>query len=135
MRAAGLPRPPRRKAGPFAASRAAAVASTQDLADADRVAEHAEARERLERPLDRVLRQPAGGGDVAAEPAQELLVVERRRRPGQALVDDEAHRVRADVDDRHRPADLEAPVRLAAASDPASGACPRFGERLWGSSS
>ena len=40
--------------------------------------------------------------DGAPEAAQDLLVEERRRGPDRALVDDEAHGVRADVDDADR---------------------------------
>ena len=42
------------------------------------------------------------GLHLAAEAGQHLLVEDRRRRARQPLVDDEAHRVRADVDDRDR---------------------------------
>ena len=75
-----------------------------DLARLDRVAEHPEAGQRLERARHRLVGEPPGGEDVAAESAQDLLVVERRRRPAHPLVGDEAHRVRAAVDDRDRAA-------------------------------
>ena len=39
---------------------------------------------------------------LAAQPAQDLLVEERREAARQRLVDDEANRVRTDVDDSNR---------------------------------
>ena len=45
---------------------------------------------------------------LAAEAGQHLLVEDRRRAARQPLVDDEAHRVRADVDDRDRRPVVEA---------------------------
>ena len=41
---------------------------------------------------------------LSAERAERLLVEQRDRRPGKALVDHQPDRVRADVDDRERPA-------------------------------
>ena len=66
------------------------------------VAERAEALERGERDLDRLRRQQPGGLHLAAEAGQHLFVEDRRRRARQPLVDDEPHRVGADVDDRDR---------------------------------
>ena len=55
------------------------------------------------------LAELAGRGDRAAEAAQHLLVEQRRRAAHGALVDDEAHGIRADVDDADR---LELVTRL-----------------------
>ena len=67
---------------------------------------------------DRLGGEQAGGGEPAAERAERLLVVQRDRCPGQALVDDEPDRVGADVDDgegagRHRPRSMSGHQRGA----------------------
>ena len=72
-----------------------------DMRDAELIDQRAKPPERAQRPLDRVGRELAGGGDRAAEPAQHLLVEQRRRRPAGILVDDQPDRVRADIDDRN----------------------------------
>ena len=74
----------------------------EDTADLHRLAEDAEARERAERAPDRLLVEPARAEHVAAQPAQDFLVVERRRRAVQTVIGHEPHGIRADVDDRHR---------------------------------
>ena len=43
--------------------------------------------------------QPAGRGDAAPEAAHDLLVEERKHRGAEPLEDDEAQRVRAEIDD------------------------------------
>ena len=112
---------PRRRGRPgrSTASRAAAVASTKTSPTP--IVLH-RARGSAQAPAsalhDRVLVEPAGRGDVAAEAAEHLLVVDRRRRARQALVGDEAHRVRADVDDRDR------------AARPSAGPAPRVAHRM-----
>ena len=73
-----------------------------DAAHVQNVAQSAEAPQRIERGVDGVLRQQAGGLHLAAETGQHLFVEDRRRRPRQPLVDHEAHRVRADIDDGNR---------------------------------
>ncbi len=70
-----------------------------DLAHMQNVAERAEAAQRIERGIDGVLRQQAGGLHLAAEAGEHFFVEDRGRRPRQPLIDDEAHRVRADIDD------------------------------------
>ena len=67
--------------------------------DAADVAQRAEAAQRVERLLDRVGGEQAGRLHLAAEAGEDLLVEDRRRRARQPLVDDEPHRVGADVDD------------------------------------
>src|SRR5262245_1666649 len=74
----------------------------------DAVAQRAEAAQRRERLVDRILRQEAGRLHLAAEPGEHLLVEDRGRAPGEALVDHEPHRVRADVDDADRRSVIEA---------------------------
>ena len=99
------------KALPLRASRQAAVASTHSRST--RMVSHS-ARKRLqraERLLDRVGGEQALGLHLAAEAGQRLFVEERRRAAGHALVDDEADRVRADVDDRDRRAVVEPALR------------------------
>ena len=84
------------------ASRAAAVASTKNCrrrASSGRARGSARAPRA---PADRLLVEAPGRRDVAAEAAQHLLVEDRRRRAGEALIGDEAHRVRADIDDGDR---------------------------------
>ena len=49
--------------------------------------------------------------DASAEAGQDLLVEERRRRTGEALVDHETDGVRADVDDGDRAASRDAALR------------------------
>ncbi len=58
--------------------------------------------------------EPPGGLEVAAEAAHDLLVEQRARRAPHAVIDDEAQRVRADVDHR----DGAAPRRSVAAPRP-----------------
>ena len=101
-----------RNAGPLVASRAAAVANTCSWGHLERPAQHPEPRERLQGTGHAVVVQPSRRGDVAAEAAQDLLVVDRCRSSRQTLVGDEADRVRADVDDRDRAPDLKPPGRL-----------------------
>jgi hypothetical protein len=69
------------------------------LADAHRVAQGAESAKRRQRLFRGVGREQAGRQHLAAESGQDLLVENRRLTAGQPLVDDEADRVRADVDD------------------------------------
>ena len=80
-----------------------------DVLDAEDAGDGLEAAERLERGSDALLAEPAGRADLAAQAAQHLLVEDRRGASDRALVDDEPHRVRADVDDAHR---LEVAVAL-----------------------
>ena len=79
-----------------------------DLADLHGVAQHAEPRQRRQRLVDGVGRQPPGAEHVAAQPAQHLLIEDRRRGAHQSLIGDQADRVRADIDDGNGFADLEA---------------------------
>ena len=73
-----------------------------DVLDAEDARDRLEAAQRFERALDAFVAEAAGRADLAAEAAQNLLVEDRRRAPDRALVDDEPHRVRADVDDADR---------------------------------
>ena len=77
-------------------------------ADLHAVAQHAEALERTERLVHGVGGEQSRGLHLAAETGQHLLVEDRRRAARQALIGDEAHRVRADVDDGNRLAVVEA---------------------------
>ena len=90
------------KARPLRASRQAAVAIAQIRRTCRVSHKRAEALERGERGVDGVRRQQAGRLHLAAEAGQHLFVEDRRRRARQPLVDDEADRVRADIDDGDR---------------------------------
>ena len=70
--------------------------------DFHHVAERAKAPQRHERLGDPVFGQKARGRDPAPQSAKHLFVERRRRRATQSLVGHQPHRVRADVDDRHR---------------------------------
>ena len=99
------------KALPFLASRQAAVAIRPELRDLQAIAQRAKAPQRRERLLDRVRGQQAGRLHLAAEARQHLLVEDRGRAAGEALVDHEPHRVRADIDDRDRRSMIETTLR------------------------
>jgi len=58
---------------------------------------------RLQGERDAFAVQFAGRHHVAADRANRLFVVHHGRRARQAFIDDEANRIRADVDDGHRP--------------------------------
>ena len=64
--------------------------------------EPAEPGDRAQRPLGRLAADRAGGREVAAEPAGGALVEHRHRRAAIAVIDDEPHGVRPDIDHRHR---------------------------------
>ena len=69
---------------------------------AHRLAQRAEAPQRRERVLDRVRGEEPRRLHFAAEPAQRLLVEQLGRAAREALIDDKAHGIRADVDDGNR---------------------------------
>ena len=123
------------KALPFLASRQAAVAIAQSCADLHPVAQRAKASQRRQRLVDGVGGQQPGRLHLAAEPAQHLLVEDRRRAAGQPLVDDEAHRVRADVDDRDRRPVIETTLRDIHRRTPPLNARSRRRTRLRGDDS
>ena len=82
-----------------------------ELRNLHAVAQGAKAPQRAERLLDRVGGEQPGGLHLASEPRQDLLVEDRGRAAGEALVDHEAHRVRADVDDGDRRPVIETALR------------------------
>ena len=99
------------KARPLVASRQAAVAITQSRFTCS-VSQSARKRFSARSAfLDGVLGQQAGGLHLAAEAAELFLVEDRRRRARQPLIDDEADRVGADVDDRDRRPVIEPALR------------------------
>jgi hypothetical protein len=104
------------------------------LADMHGVAKHAEAGQSLEGALDGFVVQASGGRHVPPEPAHDLLVVERHRGARQAFIGDEAHRVRADIDDGYRPSDPQAAGRGV---EPRlmPGVVQRVSRGIWGSTS
>ena len=57
-------------------------------------------RDGLDRAAETVRGDRAGLGEPLAEAAEGLLVEARQRRAAELVIDDEAHRIRADVDDR-----------------------------------
>ena len=87
------------KAGPSTASRTAAVATAIRPESSIRPARRREPVQRRQR-LDPALgAEPPGLAEAGAEAAEHLLVVEIGRAARHAVEDDEAHRVRPDVDD------------------------------------
>ena len=96
---------------PLLASRQAAVAIANCLPTRMPPHERAKAHQRRERLVDGVLGEQPGREHLAAEAGEHLFVEDRRQAAGQPLVDDEADRVRADVDDRHRRAVVDAALR------------------------
>ena len=73
-----------------------------DMSGSELFDERTEAPERAQRTFDGVGGELPSRGDRAPEPAQNLLVEQRRRRPPGILVNDEADRVRPDVNHRNR---------------------------------
>ena len=108
------------KSVPFAASRAAAVAMHVELSPTPAWSDSARKRR-----SPSSARCTASGSswprrdDAAAKTGQHLLVEQHGRRAGDALIDDQADGVRADVDDGQRPAVLEPALRVC---DHAAGA-------------
>ena len=82
--------------GGVAAGRGGDSVDATDFLDA---AQCVEAPQRGQRLGNRVRRQQAGRLHLAAEPAQRLLVEHGDQAARQRLVDDETHRVRANIDD------------------------------------
>ena len=89
------------KAAPLAASRAAAV-DREHLPGADLPGEGAKPPQCGKRPHDALVAEPALERHAAPQAAQDLFVEHRGGRPPQAVIDDESHRIGADVDDRYR---------------------------------
>ena len=73
-----------------------------EVLDAQYVRNDIEARQSGQRALDGLAAEAAGRCNRAAEPAQNLFVEDRGRCAHGAFIDDEAHRIRADVDDTDR---------------------------------
>ena len=71
-----------------------------DAADLHHPAQRAKPPQRRQRLDDGIGRQQAGGLHLAAEPAQGFLVEDRYQAALHRFVDDETHRIGADVDDR-----------------------------------
>ncbi len=75
------------------------------------IAERAEAPQGGKRLVHGVGGQQSGRLHLAPEPAQHLLVEDRGRAAGEAFVHDQAHGVRADVDDGDRRPVIETTLR------------------------
>ena len=73
--------------------------------------EPAKARQRGERTVDSLRVEPVGARQPLAETAEDLLVEEHRQRAAIAFVDDQANRVRPDIDDRDRLTVLQPSLR------------------------
>jgi len=71
------------------------------------IAQRTKTSQRAERSLDGVCRQQTGRLDLSSQPRQDLLIEDRCRRARQAFVNDEADRVRADINDGDRWAVIE----------------------------
>src|SRR5262249_20133046 len=80
-----------------------------DALHAQDVRDRPEAAQGLQRPLDAPIVEPAGGGDLAPQAAQDLLVEDGSWAANGAVVDDQAHGVGAYIDH---------PQRLEVASGP-----------------
>ena len=72
------------------------------ILDAHDFAQDPETPQSRERLFDAALRKLAGGRDALAERAKRFLIEDRPGRAAQTLIDDEADRVRSNVDDRDR---------------------------------
>ena len=83
-----------------------------DVADLHEIAEHPEPPQGAKRLRHAVFGQLARHRNAPTKAAQQLVVEDRRWRPRQALIGDEAHGVRTDVDDGDRLADGEPPRRI-----------------------
>ena len=77
-----------------------------------------EAAHRIERLGERGFGETAGLGQPLAEAGENLFVEQHRGGARQPLVDDQAHRVGADVDDRERPVAFEATGGAATRQQP-----------------
>ena len=71
----------------------------RQVIDLERAGERDKALEIGVGELDAVAIKPAGAGDAAAQPAHDLFVEQRQQRRAEPLEDDQAQRVRADIDD------------------------------------
>ena len=92
-----------RNAAPLAASRTAAVATVSSVAHLHLARQQREAAERRAPAPSLLARAGRSSPSPRPRPAQHLLVEAGSRRRAAPVIDDEADRVRADVDDR-RPA-------------------------------
>ena len=81
------------------------------MADLDGVAYRSESPQRRERFVDRVDRQQAGRLHFPTKARQDLLVESWRRAADQPFIDDETHRIRTNIDDRHRGAKIQPTLR------------------------
>ena len=88
------------KSGPLLASRQAAVAIAWTRPTFITLHSARNRRNDVKRLGDGIRRQQAGGLNFAAESAQRLFVEDRDQAARHRFIDDETHRVRADVDDR-----------------------------------
>jgi len=79
----------------------------EQLRNLDPIAQHAKPAQRGQRLVHRIGGQQPGRLHLAAEPAQHLFVEDGRGTAGQPLIDHQAHRVRANVDDRDRRTTVE----------------------------
>ena len=86
-----------------------------DLAHMQDVAQRAKTLERVERGVDSVRRQQTGRLHLAAEAGQHFFIEDRRRGARQPFIDDEADRVRTDIDDRDRRPVIEPALGLVRA--------------------
>ena len=71
-----------------------------DIADAEIIEQQRKALEPAQGQRHRLVGQPAGSGDLTAQLGGDLLVQQHHRRAHRAAIDDKAHRVGPDVDDR-----------------------------------
>ena len=71
-----------------------------EFRDAHRVGDRAKPAQRLDGAAKSVRRDRAGLCEPFAEPAERFFVEARQRRARELVIDDQPHRIRADVDDR-----------------------------------
>ena len=102
------------KSGPLLGVAAGGGGDRVDAADLLDPAQRAKAPQRRQRLGDGVGRQQAGALDLAAEPAQRLLVEDGDEAARHRLIDDETNRVRTDVDDGDAGSALARPLHRRA---------------------
>ena len=102
------------------------------LPHSHRVAQRAKAAQRRQRLCDAAGIEVAGRLHRAAEAAHRLLVEDRRRAAGQPLIDDEADRVRPDIDGRDRRALADPALREVGIGRGSRAQAPLRVRRLFG---
>src|SRR5262245_38624793 len=82
-----------------------------DTPDMQDIAQGPETDQRVERRIDCIRRQQAGRLNLAPQPGEDLFIEDRRRRPGQSLIDDQTNRIGTDVNNGDWRTVVEAALR------------------------